>query len=295
MKIIRKGIEREMKTLNFGVEIEMKDITRRRGAELVANLFNSHIYSVFDGYSTFAVDDSNGRQWKFVSDASVHDGQGGCEFVTPILCYDDIETVQSIVRLLRENGARIDGECGIHIHVGLGRTRAGKVINLQNLFYKFEDIIYHSCKVKRRRRAYCAKTNEGYIQRLNLDRPTSKAKFADIWYRTQNGEVGRTSHYNSTRYHAMNLHSWFTKGTVEFRLFNSTLHAGRVKAYIQFVLALVATAKRMGMIPLESKIVTDNEEDTFNHFLIDVLELTGDEFKTCRYHMLFNLKEEQIS
>ena len=282
-----------MKTLNFGVEIEMKDITRRQGAELVANLFNTTVSSIMDGYSTFAVKDRTGRIWKFVSDASVHDGQGGCEFVTPILCYDDIETVQAIVRLLRENGARIDGECGIHIHVGLNRTRAGKVINLQNLFYKFEDIIYHSCKVKRRRRAYCAKTEEDYIKRLNEDRPRSKSEFADIWYITQHGNVGRNQHYNSTRYHAMNLHSWFTKGTVEFRLFNSTLHAGRVKAYIQFVLALVATAKRMNSVPFESRVTTNNEEATFNQFLTDTLDLTGDEFKTCRYHMLFNLKENQ--
>ena len=281
-----------MKTLNFGVEIEMKDITRRRGAELVAELFNSSVYSIFDGYSTQAVKDSEGRVWKFVSDASIHDGNGGCEFVTPICCYNDIETIQSIVRLLRENGGRIDGQCGIHIHVGLNRTRAGKVINLQNLFYKFEDIIYHSCKVKSRRRGYCAKTTEEYIRRLNLEKPTSKTKFADIWYRTQDGQLGRNAHYNSTRYHAMNLHSWFTKGTVEFRLFNSTLHAGRVKAYIQFVLALVATAKRLSSIPFESRIITNNEEETFNHFLIDTLDLSGDEFKTCRYHMLFNLKEE---
>lgn len=282
-----------MKTLHFGVEIEMKDITRRDSARLLSeSIFHTPIYPLLDGYSSFAVKDSSNRIWKFSSDASVHDGNGGCEFVTPICSYDDIETIQSIVRLLRENGGRIDGQCGIHIHVGLERTRAKKVINLQNLFYKFEDIIYHSCKVKSRRRGYCTKTTEEYIQRLNEEKPTSKAKFADIWYRTQNGQMGRNAHYNSTRYHAMNLHSWFTKGTVEFRLFNSTLHAGRVKAYIQFVLALVATAKRQNSIPFESRIVTNNEEEAFNHFLIDTLDLTGDEFKTCRYHMLYNLKPE---
>ncbi|WP_426742735.1 amidoligase family protein [Gemmiger formicilis] len=33
-------------------------------------------------------------------------------------------------------------------------------------------------------------------------------------------------------YHALNLHSVFYHGTVEWRLFNSTLHAGEVKANI---------------------------------------------------------------
>ena len=37
-------------------------------------------------------------------------------------------------------------------------------------------------------------------------------------------------HYNSSRYHGSNIHATFTKGTVEFRLFNGTLHAGEIKA-----------------------------------------------------------------
>ena len=49
---------------------------------------------------------------------------------------------------------------------------------------------------------------------------------------------GRYSHYDDSRYHALNLHSVFSKGTIEFRLFNSTLHAGEVKSYIQLCLAI---------------------------------------------------------
>jgi hypothetical protein len=40
----------------------------------------------------------------------------------------------------------------------------------------------------------------------------------------------------------VNLHNIWYRGTVEFRWFNSTLHAGKVKAYVQFVLALAAKA-----------------------------------------------------
>ena len=66
-----------------------------------------------------------------------------------------------------------------------------------------------------------------------------------IWYSVVNdgydGGVD-SSHYNSTRYHGINLHAFFTKGTVEFRLFNGTTHAGRIKAYVQFCLAMSAWA-----------------------------------------------------
>ncbi|MFR6421611.1 MAG: amidoligase family protein [Coprococcus sp.] len=32
-------------------------------------------------------------------------------------------------------------------------------------------------------------------------------------------DYGRSQHYNDSRYHMLNLHATFTKGTVEFRLF----------------------------------------------------------------------------
>ena len=40
------------------------------------------------------------------------------------------------------------------------------------------------------------------------------------------GNDGSREHYNWTRYYALNLHSVFYRGTVEWRCFNSTLHAG---------------------------------------------------------------------
>ncbi len=36
-------------------------------------------------------------------------------------------------------------------------------------------------------------------------------------------------HYHSSRYRACNMHSVFYHGTIEWRLFNSTLHAGEAK------------------------------------------------------------------
>lgn len=56
-----------------------------------------------------------------------------------------------------------------------------------------------------------------------------------MWY---NGYGGRYIHYDDSRYHGLNLHSVFSKGTIEFRMFNSTLHAGEVKSYIQLCLAI---------------------------------------------------------
>ena len=118
-----------------------------------------------------------------------------------------------------------------------------------------------------------------------------------IWYSPANdGYCGGINHqhYNSTRYHALNLHSFFQKGTVEFRLFNSTLHAGKIKAYVQFCLALSAWA-----IESDDKVVfrsmngyTAQKKITLMYnILTNRLGLYGDEFKTCRLHMMKQLRE----
>lgn len=45
------------------------------------------------------------------------------------------------------------------------------------------------------------------------------AALADIWYTANGASYGRDHHYNDSRYHMLNYHATFTKGTVEFRLF----------------------------------------------------------------------------
>jgi hypothetical protein len=48
--------------------------------------------------------------------------------------------------------------------------------------------------------------------------------------------------YDKTRYQTVNFGSFWVRSTVEFRFFESTLHAGKVKAAVQFCLALCARA-----------------------------------------------------
>ena len=85
----------------------------------------------------------------------------------------------------------------------------------------------------------------------------------------------------------LNLHSVFNKGTIEFRLFNSTLHAGEVKSYIQLCLAISHQAL-IQKSARKTKTQSDNEKYTFRTWLLR-LGLIGDEFKTARQHLLKNL------
>lgn len=79
----------------------------------------------------------------------------------------------------------------------------------------------------------------------------------------------------------------FQKGTIEFRLFNSTTHAGKIKAYIQFCLAISAQALNQRSASRQ-KTHSTNEKYTFRTWLLR-LGLIGDEFKTARLHLLEHL------
>lgn len=288
-----------MKTQHFGIEIEMTGITRSKAATLMATFFGTGSkYHAGGAYDTYVAEDEQGRKWKAMNDSSLIPEKkvGGrtmdastnyrTEVVSPILSYDDIPKLQELIRTLRKAGAFANSSCGIHIHVGAERFTPKTLRNLVNVFYSKEDLIYRALHIDpSRERRYCRKTNAQFLEELNKKRPTTMEKFADLWY--MEAPYGRSMHYNSSRYHGLNLHATFTKGTVEFRLFNGTLHAGEIKAYIQFCLAVTHQALTQKKASAR-KTETDNEKYAFRCWMLR-LGLIGDEFKTCRHHLLKNL------
>ena len=280
-----------MRTQTFGVEIEMTGITRLRASEVAAEYFGTASSYIGGTYDKYGAKDSKGRLWSFASDASIHvesknnKPAQAVELVTPILRYEDIETLQELIRRLRKAGAMVNSSCGIHIHVGADQHSPKSLRNLVNIFTSKQDLIFKALEVDSRREGYCKKLESRLSDSLNKKRPSSMDKVADIWYSGYSDS--RSAHYNPSRYHAVNLHAVFTKGTIEFRCFNSTLHAGKVKAYIQFCLAVSHQAIIQKCASSKST-VSDNEKYTFRCWLLR-LGLIGDEFKTCRKFMLDKL------
>lgn len=149
-----------------------------------------------------------------------------------------------------------------------------------------EDLIYKALQVDvEREHRYCKKVEESFLQELNQKKPKSIEEVSNIWYR---GRDGRNRHYHESRYHCLNLHSVFQKGTIEFRLFNSTTHAGKIKTYIQLCLAISAQALNQSSAS-RIKTTSTNEKYTFRTWLLR-LGMIGDEFKTARKFLLENLE-----
>ena len=284
----------DMRDQKFGIEIELTGITRERAAEVIGKyLGNGYRY---DGgsYSEYAAKDDTGRTWKLMYDSSIvarrKDGSSAgneykVEFVSPICEYRDIESIQEMVRQLRHAGAIAGEKCGIHIHVNAAPHNAKTLRNITNIMYSKEDLIYRALQVNViREHSYCQKVEESFLQEMNRRKPKTLESVSNIWYE---GRDGHNQHYHDSRYHCLNLHSVFQKGTIEFRLFNSTTHAGKIKTYIQLCLAISHQAliqKSAGRI----KTASTNEKYTFRTWLLR-LGMIGDEFKTARKFLLENL------
>lgn len=287
-----------MRTQRFGIEIEMTGVTREKAAEAIAEYFGTESFYIGTYYKTYGAKDRQGRTWKATFDSSIiaQKKSGGrtvraadeykCEVVSPILTYEDMADLQEIIRQLRHKGAFVNSQCGIHIHVDASLYTPQTLRNLVNIIASKEDILYKALRIDPARMRWCKKTNGELLEAINRKKPQTMEALKDIWY--AGSTRGRDEHYNDTRYHGLNLHSTFTKGTVEFRLFNSTTHAGEIKAYIQFCLAVSHQALTQKKASAR-KTVTDNEKYAFRCWMLR-LGLSGDEFKTCRLHFLKHLE-----
>ena len=286
----------EMKKQTIGVEVEMNSITRRKAAKLAAEFFGTNRFqdtAYRNGYCTWSAWDAQGREWKFQRDSSIHGPDSEkCEMVTPILTYADMETLQELIRKLRKAGAKSDPTrgCGVHIHIGAKGHTPQTLRNLANIMASHEQLLADALAIDHgRMRSYCRMVNPTFLNEVNRKKPTTMAKLADIWYTSNGASYGRDQHYNDSRYHMLNLHATFTKGTVEFRLFQfdapangkqNGLHAGQLKSYIQLCLALSQMAKEVRNASPKPQ-QTENPKYAMRTWLLR-LGFIGDEFKTAR-------------
>ena len=292
---IAKQIE-EMKKQTIGVEVEMNSITRQKTAQVAAEFFGTGRYEYTagrNGYETWSAWDGEGREWKMQKDVSIAgpDSQK-CELVTPILTYGDIETLQELIRRLRKAGAKSDYTrgCGVHIHIGAKGHTPQTLRNLANIMASHESLLKDALALDEYRVGrYCRPVDENFLKEVNKKKPKTMAKLADIWYTSQGEGYGRGQHYNGSRYHMLNLHATFTKGTVEFRLFQfdapadgklNGLHAGQLKSYIQLCLELSQMAKEVRSASAKPQ-QNENPKYAMRTWLLR-LGFIGEEFATAR-------------
>jgi hypothetical protein len=275
----REKLNRALQEITFGLEVEVTGISRYGSGPSIAQAINNA-----QGF--------NGRKaFKNVSDGSVTDGS---EFVSGIMDYaTDIEPVQEAVRAIHRAGGRPHYSCGIHVHIGgqafIQDPKA--LVRLVRLVNRYENQLFHAlgADTPQRRGRWAQPVDPRFMARLDaLPKNPTIDQVRSAWYADWSGSP--SARYHSSRYRLLNLHALFSKGTIEFRCFNATTHAGKVKAYIQLSALLCAYA----LISSKASRGTRSFDTAKAKYEVRTMLLkvgaVGEEYKTLRLHMTRHLE-----
>lgn len=279
----------------FGIEIEFTGITREKAAKVAADFLQGTYSEGGTYYDTKKVTTSDGRVWKVMYDGSINcqmkergrtvsaGKEYSVELVSPILTYqEDIETLQELVRQLRHAGAFTNSTCGIHIHLDGADHTPRSIRNFVNIIASKNDLFYKALQIAPQRMSYCKKMDSILVEKMNSKKPTTMRQIEDIWY--EGYSENKDAHYHNSRYHFLNLHSFFTGNhTVELRGFNSELHAGKIRSYIVLALALNHQAITQKCASAKKPQV-ENEKFAMRTYL-NRIGFIGEEFANCREHL----------
>ncbi|QHQ62664.1 amidoligase [Anaerocolumna sedimenticola] len=280
---------------NFGIEIEFTGITREKAAKVVAEFLQGTYSEGGTYYDTKKVITADGRVWKVMYDGSINcqrkergrtvsaGREYSVELVSPILTYrEDIETLQELVRQLRHAGAFTNSTCGIHIHLDGADHTPRSIRNFVNIIASKNDLFYKALQIAPQRMSYCKKMDSILVEKMNRKKPKTMRQLEDIWY--EGYSESKSTHYHNSRYHFLNLHSFFTGNhTVELRGFNSELHAGKIRSYIVLALAINNQALTQKCASAKKPQV-ENEKFAMRTYL-NRIGLIGEEFANCREHL----------
>jgi hypothetical protein len=225
----------------FGLEVEYggpipQVLTELREAQLTSHT-GQHGYS---GHSM--------TEWVVKYDASVSNGG---EMVSPPLVFEDPDQraqVNRAVAALKAGGGRTDSRAGIHVHIDASDLSAEQLAMVGRTFYKFQDVLWRLASsgwrtMRPGSTTFCRPLTDTQAQAFA--KVKSEGQLIRAYYgRDMRDPRQQLGHGDSSRYYGLNLHSWFYRGTIEFRIFNSSVNADRIQAYIALCHALVEDARR---------------------------------------------------
>ena len=234
-------------SLTFGVEIEYTNsVPRYRVAREIkqsldaGGAYTRHLYG-----AEFEIHTVNGwTTLKVVYDGSVSNGG---EVVMPPLTLAEMDILQTTVRAMRRAGCQSNPhQAGIHVHIGTQDLDAKQIKNVVRYGHRWEDHIKACANTNPSRTRWCRDMVTDFVAAVEAKRDATREKIREEWYDKMPGSAyGARHHYHASRYTGINLHSLFWDGghkTIEFRYFNGTLHAGKIRAYVTMCVYLVARA-----------------------------------------------------
>lgn len=213
-------------TLTFGIEIECVGLMDHQAARA---LMAAGVRCERPGYTHATM-----ATWKVVPDGSLRGRDGTCEVVSPILSgTDGLAEVRTVMKVLRDAGARVNESCGMHIHIGVDVLERAEQAALIEMYHGWQWAF--TAWVKERR------INGSWARLRNA---SATASLARSWRNAiDNDEAENVARYNN-RYHALNVAAYERHGTFEFRAHHGSLNGTNAAAWIALHLAFIECARQ---------------------------------------------------
>jgi len=234
-------------TLTFGIEIECVGLM---DYQAVTALRNAGVHCERPGYTHQTM-----PEWKVVPDGSLRGRNGACEVVSPVLRgTEGLAEVRTVMKVLRDAGARINESCGMHIHIGvdgaLTRQEQAAVIRL-----------YHGWQWAMTAMVLERRINNSWAR---LRSASQSEQLAMQWESDYTNSEMRSWAGSQNRYYALNVAAFGRHGTFELRAHHGSLNGTNAAAWVAFNLAFFEYAK------LCVQRGTRNENMLWNGSLVDV-------------------------
>jgi hypothetical protein len=221
------GLKYSISPGDQGVIPPYKITSRTGGGTLLSQVFQRHGLTL----NGFSPDEPPYAAWSFVLDDTIK-GTGGSELVSPILSgLKGLAQVYDALLLLKEfPEIQVNETCGFHVHHGVDPETFGdsQLFQLLRIVSIFEGYIYCLLPEERRQAEACRPLEIDLYEWYRNDTRVQTPMVQKLWYSQENGnnpQSPRNRKIHPTRYHGLNLHSYWYRNTIEFRYFPSLLDA----------------------------------------------------------------------
>ncbi len=185
--------------------------------------------------------------WHLEQDSSVR-GKGhtrcGAELISPILSGVEglVQVFNAFQFLNAIEGIDIDASCGMHVHHGvdLAAYNCKQLQQLVRIVHHYENLFYLLIPGDRKNAETCRPMEidvKAFLDICDGDFDRNNCRIKELWYSLQNrydAKSGENSRYDKTRYHGLNLHSYWYRSTIEFRYHSALLE--KVDEAIQWII-----------------------------------------------------------
>lgn len=151
----------------------------------------------------------------------------GCEIKTNPASGDIfIRRIEEMASALDEASADIDSSCGLHVHVDARDYSQWDVRRAIMLWSVVERTFFDLAGKARISNDYCKPASNYYAPLLaEISEKNWRQKLASRLYEVEGRKIPdkKADHYHRCRYHSLNIHTFFQRKTLEFRLHEATL------------------------------------------------------------------------